>query len=174
MMRAAFIISILILFVFSLWRYMTGFFIDNNSLKESFDSQIPYLICGALILGIMYLLFFIKAFPVGWNKQSSGGQLGIIVVFLILAFAIIRQSSITLNFILPKKNNQLIKVIVLNKNVEKTNKGTKFYSLSLQQFHDKRILSFDVSKNEYEKYAIGDTLQKEIITGYFDIKYAKQ
>lgn len=174
MNRVIFVLSVILLLVLSLWRYISGFFIDSDSLAESFTSHLPYLILGALGLGVFYILFFVKVFPNGWHKQSSAGQVGIIVVFLCLAFAVMRQSSITLNLLLPGKQKRHFSALIFNKSIETTSKGAKFYSLVVKEIGDSVLLNFSVSKKYFNKYIIGDTLNKEIITGYFNIKYGAE
>jgi hypothetical protein len=169
--KIAFIGSITILGLFAVWRYFSSFFIDEFSLEESFRRHLLYMIIIAIIIGLLYLFLFIKIFPKGWNNQSSSGKIGIIVVFLILSFAVVRQSSITLNLILPEKNIESFNGTLTNKRIETTRKGTKFYHFEIQNSYPTVANNFSVSKKMFDKFNIGDTINKKLKTGFFGIKY---
>jgi hypothetical protein len=174
MKKAVFFISILLLFTIAMWRYIGNYYLDKESSQLSFTNHLPFLLPGAIILGIVYLMFFMKIFPKGWQKQTIAGQFCIVVAFLILAFAVMRQGSISLNFILPPKSKEMFKGVVVDRRFEREGKGTKFYYVRIQNENNSHILEFGIPRKIFRKSNVGDTIEKHFITGVFNIKYMNE
>lgn len=172
--KIIFLISLLLLFLFTIGRYLGNFFIDQESLDRSFIRHLPYIIIAALPLGASYIIFFKKTFPEGWNQQTKGGKVAVVFIFPLLAFAILRQGSITLNLLLQPSGKENFQGVVINKEIEETSKGAKFYHIMVNVTGKNETKTMDVSKKIYDKHNVGDTFQKEIITGYFGIKYINE
>lgn len=167
--KVLFIVSVFALFLFAVVRFFWTFFIDTKTLSAS--KHLPFLIISAIIVGSLYALFFKKTFPKGWRKQSSLGKILLVVVFVLLSFAVLKQGSVTLDLLLPGKHKEMFQGIIISKNVEITRKGTKFYSLLILVSKEQKNRIFEVSKDIYYAYNTGDSINKTIITGYLGTKY---
>lgn len=171
-LKLIFIVSACLLFSLAVARYLTGFFIDEETLKLSFKKNLPFLIIAGLTLGILYIIFFKRAFPKGWQAQSGLGKVCIGIVILLLSFAVVWQGSVTLNLLLPASQKETIEGRIIAKSIETTRKGTKFYSLSVLELHSKEVRKFSVSKRIFNQYEEKDPVNKQIITGFMGIKYS--
>ena len=174
MSKFFYIVSLLLLGFLAIWRFIGNYLIDEGSLKSSFGRQLWVFIIISVIVGTIYFSLFKKIFPVGWQKQTGAGQLAIAAIFYVLAFAIVRQTAVSLNILLPYKQRDLFEGIIVGKSIETTGKGTKFYHLAIKDYTIDSVKQVIVSKRIFNEYREADTLRKYLFTGPFNVQYMRK
>lgn len=170
--KVIYISSAVLLGLFSIFRYLSFFVIDDTTAHAAQQKYLPYLISIAIALCSIYFYFFTKIFPNGWKKQNLAGKIAIPIIFACLSLAVAIQVFFALNLLLPPNKKEKLKGRIAGMSIEETGRRrTNFYKITVVVKAKEEPISFSVSKKAYMQYSVGDSINQELYTSPFGVKY---
>ncbi|MGO8055936.1 hypothetical protein, partial [Rhizobium leguminosarum] len=83
----------------------------------------------SLLIGTLFFIFFLKIFPQGWSKQNAIAKILVPFVFPMLAFFLLRGIMLLINSKIGQQRDLFLVGVILEKEIEKSSNGTRFYYL---------------------------------------------
>jgi hypothetical protein len=147
-LKIIYILSILAFCSVGLYGDLHNAYVEQASKDIVMSKYIWIIILVSIAIGIVAFIFFKKAFPVGYEKQGTGGLTLILFVFMILAFPFNRGHTILINETYTEKS-VTISGNIKKKYLTKGSKGWKTYFLVVESKNRTIEYKFEVSKYVY-------------------------
>ena len=148
-------------------------FIDMKSFDEAIQKSLFLIIGFSVLVGVLFFLWFKKAFPLGYAKQYRVVRLaGLPIMFSCVAFAVNQSWFFSLNKWFSTNGYETF-LLIEKKEIIKNRKNILF-RLHTNDILTGRLFMFKVDANGYSRFNSLDTLHLYIEKGAFDIYFAKE
>ncbi|HEX8314754.1 MAG TPA: hypothetical protein VF609_07175 [Flavisolibacter sp.] len=143
-----------------------------KSFDKADQTYLGTLIFASIIVGVLYFIWFKRAFPNGYHQQSSTALVAILLCFCGVSFAINRGWLFTLNTWFTSDGHNA-KMITLNKRIIEDGRSSS-YRLFATEYSRKDTFELKVSKEKYGQIKKGDTLSIFLEKGAFDVYFGNE